>query len=75
MAALQVKNVPEKLHQLLRKRAEELECTIGEVILDALERDLNRPRMSDWLTRLEALPKTKSVKSTSVQELKKSRDL
>ncbi len=74
MAALQVKNVPEKLHQLLRIRAEELQCTIGEVILDALERDLNRPRMTDWLSRLDSLPKTKSSRSTSVQEIKKSRN-
>ena len=50
MAALQVKNVPEDIHNLLRERAEAEGTSISEIVLAALRRELNRPRMQDWLS-------------------------
>jgi plasmid stability protein len=52
MAALQVKNVPEDLHELLRERAEAEGTSISEVVLAAIRRELSRPRVQDWLDEL-----------------------
>ena len=49
MAALQVKNVPEDLHDQLRERAEAGGTSISEVVLAAIRRELSRPRMQVWL--------------------------
>jgi post-segregation antitoxin (ccd killing protein) len=49
MAALQVKNVPEDLHESIRERAEAEGVSISEFILAAVRRELSRPRMQDWL--------------------------
>jgi post-segregation antitoxin (ccd killing protein) len=48
MAALQVKNVPEDLHEQLRERAEAEGVSISELVLAAIRRELNRPRMQQW---------------------------
>ena len=49
MANLQVKNVPDTLHQRLRRYAQEHKCTLSEVVLIALERELAR---REWHARL-----------------------
>lgn len=58
MAALQVRNVPDDVHQLLRERAEKEGRTISEIVLSMLEREVRRPRMHDWL---DLVAKTPSV--------------
>ena len=45
MASLQVKNIPDKLRQRLQRYAREHKCTLGEVVLTAVERELARKRM------------------------------
>lgn len=52
MAALQVKNVPEDLHERLRERAEAEGTSISELVLVAIRRELSRPRMQVWLDEL-----------------------
>jgi hypothetical protein len=42
MANIQVKNVPEKLHNQLRRYARDEDCTIGEIVLEAIARDVTR---------------------------------
>jgi plasmid stability protein len=54
MAAIQVKNVPDDIHEALRARAKAEGTTVGEVILEAIRRDLRKQEMRDWLVRLEA---------------------
>jgi hypothetical protein len=49
MPAIQVKNVPDDIHDQLRRTAEELNCTIGELIIEAITRDMKRRRHSAWL--------------------------
>jgi len=44
-ASLQVKNIPDKLRQRLQRYAREYKCTLGEVVLTAVERELAR---SEW---------------------------
>lgn len=52
MAALQVKIVPEDLHELLQERAEAEGASISEVVLAANRRELSRSRVQDWLDEL-----------------------
>ena len=42
MGNIQVKNIPEKLHNRLRRYAREQDCTLGEIILEAIEREVAR---------------------------------
>ena len=42
MANIQIKNMPEKLHNRLRRYAREQNCTLGEIILEAIEREVAR---------------------------------
>lgn len=55
MANLQVKNVPDTLHQRLRRYAQEHKCTLSDVVLIALERELAR---CEWHERLAQRPTT-----------------
>ena len=55
MSAIQVKNVPPDLHDELRRRAAAEGKTVGEVILEALRRDLRSREMRDWLERIKEL--------------------
>ncbi len=42
MANIQGKNVFEKLHNQLRRYARDEDCTIGEIVLEAIARDVTR---------------------------------
>lgn len=55
MANLQVKNIPDALHERLRRHALENGCTMSSVVLTALERELER---LDWQKRFAKHPKT-----------------
>lgn len=48
MAAIQVKDVPEDLHEALRRRAAERGMTLGQYLLELIRRDLRRPRLLEW---------------------------
>ena len=55
MATLQVKNVPESLHERLRRHARERSCTMSAAVLNAVERELTR---WEWRARLAQRPET-----------------
>jgi hypothetical protein len=55
MANLQVKKIPDTLHQRLRRYARVNRCTISEVVLIAVERELAR---REWQERLAQRPTT-----------------
>ena len=50
MANLQIKNVPEELHQRLRQRARQQRRPMGDVALEAIARELDRVA---WNAHLE----------------------
>lgn len=54
MGAIQVKNVPDHLHDRLRDRAEAEGLTIGNYVLQVIERDLALPSRREWFERLHA---------------------
>ena len=55
MANLQVRNVPEALHERLRRHADKRNCSMSAAVLDAIERELTR---WEWRDRLAQRPKT-----------------
>ena len=55
MANLQVKNIPDELHERLRRHARERNCTISAAVLTAVERELDR---WEWRARLAQRPRT-----------------
>ena len=54
MGAIQVKDVPEELHEALRRRAIEEGMTMADYVLDLIRRDLGLPSRRAWLERLAA---------------------
>lgn len=54
VANLQIKNLPEKVHEALRERARKERITMSELVTDMIERDLERLRLNDWLDRNRA---------------------
>ena len=53
MANIQVKNVPDELHERLRRHARKKNCTMSAAVLAAIEREI---KMAEWLERLETRP-------------------
>jgi antitoxin FitA len=52
MGAVQIKNVPEPLHEALRARATAEGMTVSDYVLAVLRRDLDLPTQREWLARL-----------------------
>jgi antitoxin FitA len=52
MGAIQVKDVPEELHEALRQRAVREGMTMADYVLDLIRRDLGVPSRREWLERL-----------------------
>jgi hypothetical protein len=73
MANIQIKNVSEKLHNQLRRYAREKGCTLGEIILEALEREVSR---REWHKRFSGRPSTQLRISAAqlLQEERRQRD-
>ena len=52
MGAIQVKDVPEELHEALRRRAIEEGMSLADYVLDLIRRDLGVPSRREWFERL-----------------------
>ena len=55
MANLQIRNIPEALHERLRRHARENNCTMSAAVLTAIERELTR---WEWRQHLAQRPET-----------------
>ena len=55
MANLQVRNMPDDLHERLRRHARENNRTMSAAVVDAIERELT---MWEWRDRLAQRPET-----------------
>jgi hypothetical protein len=69
MANIQVKNIPEKLHNRLRRYAREQDCTLGKIILQAIEREVVR---REWQKRFSGRPMT-NLSSSAAELLEQER--
>lgn len=54
MSNIQLKNVPDDLHERLRRRARREGMAMRDYALRVLERDLAKPTLSEWLDRVAA---------------------
>jgi hypothetical protein len=71
MANIQVKNIPEGLHNKLRRYARDQEITIGEIVLEAIEREVAR---REWHKRFASRPTT-HLRGTAAELLEQERRL
>lgn len=55
MANLQVKDVPEPMHEELRRRARQRGMSVRDYVLGLLRRDQAIPTSAEWSARLEHL--------------------
>jgi len=63
MAKIQVKNISAKLHSQLRRYARQQECTLGDIGLEAIEREVApRERHKRFSTRPATWLSTSAVK-------------
>lgn len=78
MPAIQVKNVPQELHDQLREIAELQKCTIGDVILEAIKQEIKRLKHTQWLDAVFAEPtglkSTAEERQAFIDELRAERD-
>ncbi|MDH3227260.1 MAG: toxin-antitoxin system HicB family antitoxin [Thermoleophilia bacterium] len=51
MSAIQVKNVPDELHERARERARSRGLSLSQYILDLIETDLRLPSVDEWFAR------------------------
>lgn len=56
MGAIQVKNVPEDLHEALRRRAAREGMDLQSYLLQVIRRELSLPSETEWLEELRAQP-------------------
>ncbi|MFI5010160.1 MAG: hypothetical protein ACHQDY_07790 [Solirubrobacterales bacterium] len=68
MSAIQIKNVPDDLHDKLRERARSEGRSLSKYILATLERDIAVPSTREWLNSLSKDPVT-NVKPGEVARL------
>ncbi len=71
MASIQVKNIPQSLHNKLRRQARQQEITIGEIVLEAIEREVAR---REWHNRFTSRPTTR-LRSSAAELLEQERRL
>jgi len=71
MANIQVKNIPEGLHNKLRRYARDQEITIREIVLEAIEREVAR---REWHNRFASRPTTR-LRGTAAELLEQERGL
>lgn len=56
MGAIQVRNVPDELHQALRDRAAAEGVDLQDYVLQVLRRELSVPSQREWLDDLRRQP-------------------
>jgi len=61
MGAIQVKDLPEELHEALRRRAIEEGMTLADYVLDLIRRDLGLPSRREWFERLAGREPVRNV--------------
>ena len=75
MGAIQIKNVPEELHEAIRSRAAEEGKTVSEYVLDLIRHDLEVPTMRAWLARLRTREPVKPFDSVAlIREVREERE-
>lgn len=66
MGAIQVKNVPPDLHEQIRTRASVEGRSVGDYVLDVLQRDLAVPSTREWLEGLAGEEPVSGISSADI---------
>ena len=75
MGSVQVRDMPEDLHDALRRRAANEGMTVREYLLRVIERDLSLPTMREWLARVADLEPVEAIDVvTAIREGRVERD-
>ena len=78
MPAIHVKSVPAELHDELRQIADHENCSVNEIILQAIKREIDRRKHSQWLDGVFARPSgvnsTVDNRRSFIAELRTERD-
>lgn len=74
MPAIQVRNVPDNLHERLRARARAERMSLSEYVLGVLERDLLVPSPREWAERLEACEPVEADVVSALREARSERE-
>ena len=69
MSNVQVKHIPDDVHEQLRTRAAQQGTTISEYVLELIRKDLRRPNRQEWLARVAALPRL-DIEEDEVQRIR-----
>lgn len=73
MATLQLKNVPQTVHDEVGRRARDRGWTVRDYLLDLIERDQQFPTREEWLLRIRRLRPIKTGPSAA-ELIQESRD-
>jgi plasmid stability protein len=73
VSSVQVKNVDEETHELLRQRAAAAGMPLGEYVLELIRKDLRKPSKAEWLARLRSLPPADTRTEDVLRELDEGR--
>ena len=66
MTMLQVRNMPEEMHRLLKARAAMAGMSMSDYVLRELQRTLERPERAELLRRLSENPRKVSSSPTAL---------
>jgi plasmid stability protein len=59
MGNLQIKNLPDDVHEELRRRAAEQGLSLRDYVVRLIRRDLAMPSAKEWLAAVDERPRTK----------------
>jgi hypothetical protein len=75
VTAIQVKQVPDEVHDAVRRRASAQGMTIGEYVLSLLREDLAMPTQSEWFARVARRKPVRGVDTAAaVRAARRERD-
>ena len=73
MGSVQVRNVDEETHNLLRRRAAAAGMTLSDYVLELIRKDLRKPSEAEWLARLRTLPPSGISHEDVIREIDEGR--
>ena len=71
---IQIRNVPDKTHKVLRRRAAEAGMSLQEYLLGMVNEAAVKPTLEEVLRRAERRGGTRLSKSTVINAIRKDRD-
>jgi plasmid stability protein len=73
MGNIQIKNVPEEIHDELRRRAAEEGISLRDYVLRLIRHDMSRASLHQWRQSLSQLPKTR-LDRPAAEYIRKARE-